>query len=356
MNPAPPPAEEAPQGDEARLAASKPESERAPAARDAQGDAAGPAAPEAAPAEAAPASPAPASAGKEFTVPPEAAAERRREDDAEDVHAPAEPPYGVELKAARERMGVRPADVAASLHLEESVVRAIEAGRQDELPARVYVRGYVRAYANLLGLDPDRLAVNFDSSQEAPEATAPPVVGTGTKAPRGRLSQRRAGLFLGTIVIVIVVALAFMLWGVWRSFDWSFVTDAGGEGAVAPAWRSEQAEGATKAPQPQAAIGQVPTATDAPQTVPDAHAPTAQAAPVAELVFTFKEDSWVEVSDRAEQVYADLGKAGQSVSVSGTPPFTIKIGYAAGVELRYLGEVIALAPHTQGSVANLVVH
>ena len=313
-------------------------------------------APETASAEAAPASPVPASAGKEFTVPLEAAAERRRGDDAEDVDAPAEPPYGVELKAARERMGVRPADVAASLHLEESVVRAIEAGRQDELPARVYVRGYVRAYANLLGLDPDRLAVNFDSSQEAPEATAPPVVGTGTKAPRGRLSQRRAGLFLGTIVIVIVVALAFMLWGVWRSFDWSFVTDAGDEGAVAPAWRSEQAEGATNVPQPQAAVEKAPTATDAPQTVPDAHAPTAQAVPVAELVFTFKEDSWVEVSDRAEQVYADLGKAGQSVSVSGTPPFTIKIGYAAGVELRYLGEVIALAPHTQGSVANLVVH
>lgn len=78
--------------------------------------------------------------------------------------------------------------------------------------------------------------------------------------------------------------------------------------------------------------------------------------PAAELVFTFTEDSWLEVSDRTEVVYYDMGWADESVSVSGQPPFTIKIGNAAGVQVRYQGEVVALPPHTRGGVANLVVH
>ena len=73
-------------------------------------------------------------------------------------------------------------------------------------------------------------------------------------------------------------------------------------------------------------------------------------------MFSFTEDSWLEVSDRTEVVYYDMGRAEQSVSVFGQPPFTIRIGNAAGVELRYQGELVALPPHTRGGVANLVVH
>lgn len=363
MNPAQPPAEEARPGeDEVRHAASKPESEPAAAVPEAQDDAADSAAPEGSLADEAPPPLGHATAHKEFTAPLDAAAERKREDDAEDVAA-TDTPYGEELKAAREHMGVRPADVAASLHLEEAVIRALEEGRQDKLPARVYVRGYVRAYANLLGLDPERLTGNFDSAQGAPEAATPPVGGGAGKVSRAHLSQRRAGLFLGAIVAAIVVALALTLWGVWRAFDWSFVTDPGGDGSAAPTWRSEQPQRVqreaptTDAARTQSATAEkAPAVTDASPTAHDDDASTAQASPVARLVFTFKENSWVEVSDRTEKVYANLGKAGQSVSVSGRPPFTIAIGYAAGVELRYQGEVIALTPHTHGGVANLVVH
>lgn len=295
---------------------------------------------------------------EEFTVPLDAATKQQREDDADNASTepPAQPPYGVELKEARERIGVAPADVAASLHLEEAVIRAVEAGREDDLPARVYVRGYIRAYANLLGLDPDRLIANFDEAHEPPEAVPAPVIGGATKVEwSGNLPQRRAGLFLGVIVVVIVVALVFALWGVWRTFDWSFVTDAGDKEPSA-AWRSE----ATVAEEtPPAADAASPVATDV-QPAENGRDEPASAAPVSasvsELLFTFKEDSWVEVKDRAGSVYANEGKAEESVTVSGHPPFTIVIGYAAGVELRYQGEVISLVPHTQNGIANLVVH
>ena len=289
----------------------------------------------------------------EFTAPLDAT-QRKEQDVADD--APAAPAhYGLALKAARERMGVRPSDVAASLHLEESVIRAMEEGQEGELPARVYVRGYIRAYANLLGLDADRLAAEFDLSAPAAETDATPVVGNGKagkRAVRTDFPQRRAGVFLSVVVVVIVVALVGTLWGVWRSFDWSFVTDAASEGRAAPPRRSEPAERDGSGAPTSAAGNEPPTSAGSGQSDRAEQA----AAPAAKLVFTFKEDSWVEVSDRTREVYAEMGAAGQSVIVAGQPPFTIAIGYAAGVELRYQGEVIALAPHTQGGVANLVVH
>lgn len=298
---------------------------------------------------------------QEFTAPLNAAEDRQRAAAAETDRADqtAESTYGADLKAARERMDVTQADVAASLHLEKSVIQAMEAGAEDGLPARVYVRGYIRAYANLVGLDADRLIVKFDAAHGAPEATPRPLIAVGAKRDsRPNLLHRRTGLFLGAIVAAIVVMLAVVLWGVWRAFDWSFVTEAGGVAPPPPAWRSEQTEregGETAAADtPSAENAKTDARPDAPAV--DASASAAPASDVAELVFTFKEDSWVEVRDRTAKVYAELGKAEQSVSVFGQPPFTIAIGYAPGVELRYQGEVVALAPHTQGGVANLMVH
>lgn len=305
---------------------------------------------------------APPSAQREFTAPLHAAKERLREDADESAPAqPAQSDYGSELKAARQRMDVTPSDVAASLHLEAAVIRAMEAGEASNLPAPVYVRGYIRAYANLVGLDADRLIASFDESNLVPEASAVPVTGgLGKRYSRGNLPQRRPGLFLGVIVAVIVVALAFTLWGVWRAFDWSFVTDVAGD-QPAPAWRSEKPTGGGvegDLAETGAMQDQQPSAPAGEQLAASSDAPASPAAdpPAAELVFTLTEDSWLEVSDRTEVVYAKMGQAEQSVSVSGQPPFTIKIGNAAGVELRYEGELVALAPHTQGGVANLVVH
>ena len=453
MKPAPPPSEDAKRAEDASPAAKLHADEKPRTDEDTPALPSAVAAGESKPPEDPPAEEtAPASAAREFTTPLDAAKERQREEAAKQPAAKpsAQSTYGSDLKAARERMDVSPADIAASLHLDESVIRAVEAGEANNLPAPVYVRGYIRAYANLVGLNGDGLIKNYDEFNVVPESTTPPVnSGDAKRYPHANLPQRRPGLILGTIVAVIVVALAFTLWGVWRNFDWSFVTDVAGEPPI-PAWRSErptntpaaanqqvpatgeaqqpqavelpspepaeaqpspaaeepapaevqpsppadepapapaeapppasveasspapaeaQPSAATEAPTPAPAEAQPPPATEEPSPAPVEAQPAAfqddapafpafleDGSPAAELVFTFTEDSWLEVSDRTEVVYYDMGWADESVSVSGQPPFTIKIGNAAGVQVRYQGEVVALPPHTRGGVANLVVH
>lgn len=272
---------------------------------------------------------------------------------------PPEPPlrYGAKLRAARERMGLRAGHVASTLHLEERVVRALEEGREDDLPARVYVRGYIRAYANLVGLSPDGLVADFDQNDDQPAEQGvgrphPP------RPPKQRknltdLPRRRPGLLFSGIVVVVVIALAGTLWVIQSAFDWSFVTNVGGPPAAQPAWRSgqdsdrgsddEAAEGGDGG---EGGVSTTSAATGAGQDIP-----------AANLEFVIRADSWVEVYDGQKRaLHKAVGKAGETLSMSGTPPFTIDIGYAAGVELRYNGDLVALAPHTQGSVAQLVLH
>lgn len=66
-------------------------------------------------------------------------------------------PLGAVLRRARQHYNLSLADVAAALRIRATQIGALEDGRFDLLPGRVYAIGYVRAYAEYLGLDGDRM-------------------------------------------------------------------------------------------------------------------------------------------------------------------------------------------------------
>lgn len=67
-------------------------------------------------------------------------------------------PVGAELRAARERFGWSLADVSANLRIRYAHLAALEEGRLPDLPGLAYGIGFLRAYAKLLGLDPDEMS------------------------------------------------------------------------------------------------------------------------------------------------------------------------------------------------------
>jgi len=54
-------------------------------------------------------------------------------------------------------------------------------------------------------------------------------------------------------------------------------------------------------------------------------------------------------------LFADLGRAGQTLMFVGLAPYTMVLGYAPGVILEFNSEVVALAPHTRNNIASLVL-
>ncbi|MCH9757208.1 MAG: helix-turn-helix domain-containing protein [Gammaproteobacteria bacterium] len=69
---------------------------------------------------------------------------------------------GAKLAAVREKNGHSLEYVASKLHLRVRVIELLEADAYEEMPETVFIKGYLRAYANLLGLDPKPLIEMFD--------------------------------------------------------------------------------------------------------------------------------------------------------------------------------------------------
>jgi len=84
---------------------------------------------------------------------------------------------GARLERLRVRRGIELDEIAGVTKVNPAYLRFIEEERFDDLPAAVYVRGFVKCYARCLGLDPDRVARSYMQRYEE------------------RPSKRRRGLF-----------------------------------------------------------------------------------------------------------------------------------------------------------------
>ena len=68
----------------------------------------------------------------------------------------------------------------------------------------------------------------------------------------------------------------------------------------------------------------------------------------------FTADCWTQVTDGTGKVLlSGLKRKGENVSVSGKPPFSVRLGFARGAQVSYNGQVVDVAPFTSGETARL---
>jgi len=80
----------------------------------------------------------------------------------QDLEDPEDPNFdGARLRRTRLSRGVDLDRVAAVTKISSAYLVAIEEDRYADLPADVYIRGFVGAYARCVGLDPERVAVPY---------------------------------------------------------------------------------------------------------------------------------------------------------------------------------------------------
>ncbi len=71
---------------------------------------------------------------------------------------------GARLAAVRLQQGYTPEYVAGKLHLRVRIIELIEADQYHDLPEPVFIKGYLRAYAKLLGMPAQPLLDIFNHS------------------------------------------------------------------------------------------------------------------------------------------------------------------------------------------------
>ena len=80
---------------------------------------------------------------------------------------------GSALKERRQQQGMTLEEVVNRTHIQPRLLRAIEAGNLSELPEAVYVQGFIRQYANAIGLNGVEFASQFPTSFTQMAAPSP---------------------------------------------------------------------------------------------------------------------------------------------------------------------------------------
>jgi transcriptional regulator with XRE-family HTH domain len=102
--------------------------------------------------------------------------------------------FGAWLRDARERAGLTLDDIAASTKVGRGLLTALERNDLSRWPAGIFRRAFVRSYAGLVGLDPDRTVALF--LRAFPDPLDGPDASPGAPSPRVARAREEGGLRL----------------------------------------------------------------------------------------------------------------------------------------------------------------
>jgi cytoskeleton protein RodZ len=224
---------------------------------------------------------------------------------------------GAQLRTARETKGLSIGTVAQRTRVQPRTLAAIELDDVRSLPPRPFGRGFVRAYAEEVDLDPDRTVRDYFAQFPSTfEPNAPPPLRV-RELPESAfdLSSKWSGLATATGILLLVVVAAVVLG---RRGETAGPSEAVGTTGGAPATTASPER---QTPGSQSAIAQ-------PAAVSPAAAP---AAPLS-LVFRVSRPCWVTASaDGQRTIYRTL-QAGDRETLNAEREIVIRFGDAAAVE------------------------
>jgi hypothetical protein len=125
---------------------------------------------------------------------------------------------GEVLQRGRERVGHDLEDVEELTKIRGRYLAALEAGDWEALPSDAYAKGYLRTYAELLGLDADALVDEYRRQVEGPRAAASQPVGERVLERRRRPGDAQRGsrwwpVALGVLAVVGAILVVGLIVG-----------------------------------------------------------------------------------------------------------------------------------------------
>ncbi len=232
---------------------------------------------------------------------------------------------GPQLKSARERLGISTADAAKRLHMRTMFVEALERDDWKTVGEPVYVRGFLRNYARMLGLDPEMYVEAFNASRYAEQASTPLDLPASTSGgARWRYPWLLAALSAIALLLVVKVV-------------WTMATPtATGHAELHPDQAAAMSVSSTL---PSNESGALAAARPSNQGV--------------DLRLELTQTCWLSVSVDGKRVVYETLPAGTVKEFHGVREITLRAGNAGGVVATMNGQPIGTLG-TQGQVQDRV--
>lgn len=223
------------------------------------------------------------------------------------------------LKEARLKKGLRLEEVSESIKIRPQYLYAIEEGLLEVLPPGIIAKGFVKAYARFLGVDPQE--VILEEGQWPP----PALLDVQEKS-----KPKRPWLMLGIALIGIGLLLAMWM-GRERSPFY------GSEGLPPQGFEMRLSEGTSGSETGLQSSALNQAQQDASQTSPGVQAEGVGKVYILEL--KAKELTWVRIRPKdKDSTYELLLQPGQTHVVESPLGFELKVGNAGGLDVLLNGQ------------------
>ena len=224
------------------------------------------------------------------------------------------------LREKRESLNLTVEEVARITKLKKSTIIALEKGDYKELQEAVYIRGFLKIYASLLGLDYRDLSPLLDRELK--------LAGKLEEEEKERKVQVPL-LFTSIIAFILIVILIIVF-----VFHWSprgIIFKAEKQSPKIEAVQPEKAESPKEFP----IIEKTRQESKTPETkIPETIPPKVQKEKEVLVEIRGLDYSWLRVTVDDKKVFEGFLKSGESYSWKGKERITIRTGNAGGISIR----------------------
>lgn len=301
-----------------------------------------------------------------------------------------QPTAGGKLKQSREEKDLSIKEIATQLRLDTHVIEALEKNNYDRFPADTYIRGYLRSYAKLIGINGDEIISLYKS--EAPD---PPEIIPDIKHPT-QVSSSDKPVKAFTYLVTFILVLLLLIWWQQNNIDISdstqitvksknSVTDpqdklldtasgistetfdhdpdyGEGSGIISDSKLTLEPAESIESIQVDNDTEKMVSESDYAQTVylttdggPKSDDTEETSGPDT-IYLKLNADCWIEIQDQFNnEIYRDLARIGEEIHLRGYAPFQVKLGNAQGVIIEFNGEPFDPAPFTIKGIARFTL-
>src|ERR1700753_4032170 len=116
---------------------------------------------------------------------------------------------GSHLKKARDQRRMSLAEVARVTRIPVPTLASLESDHFDDLPGEVFVRGFLKSYAQAVRLVPEDVLARYTSSRRVAYVTPLPMSTPVTAVQEGR--GKRFGMAIAFVLLLILFTLAISI-------------------------------------------------------------------------------------------------------------------------------------------------
>ena len=286
------------------------------------------------------------------------------------------------LHNKRKEIGLSLDEITEKLNLDSNLIELLENNDYEKFKVETYLKGYLRAYAKLLGIDGDRIIKLYKESNPEKEPEILPDV-----KPKNQKNSGDRSVKLFSYILGLSIALSMLIWyqknimikpdvnenyignielnknneinGVDTSYKiiihsdyWQWPIDN-----ISERYRESGSNDQSKSLKNEKIQDELKEDVIQEQALETEESPVYETQQSSDtIVLDLRGDSWVEVYDReGNRLFLDLARGGKNYIINGNSPFDILLGAANEVSVEFNGSIVNIEPYTRYGIARFTL-